>query len=37
VSEVIFSEPGTYILRGRADDGGLYADKEVTVHVRGVA
>lgn len=37
VSEVIFSEPGTYILRGRADDGGLYADQEVTVHVRGVA
>ncbi len=35
VSEVTFSEPGTYILRGRADDGGLYSDEEVTVQVRG--
>lgn len=33
VSEVIFSQPGTYTLRGRADDGGLYSDVEVTVHV----
>jgi hypothetical protein len=33
VSEVIFSEPGTYTLRGRADDGGLYTDVEVIVHV----
>ena len=33
-SEVTFSEPGTYILRGRADDGGLFSDVEVTVHVR---
>jgi hypothetical protein len=33
VSEVTFAEPGTYILRGRADDGGLYSDVEVTVHV----
>ncbi|HUF74995.1 MAG TPA: hypothetical protein VMM35_01895, partial [Longimicrobiales bacterium] len=33
VSEVIFSQPGTYTLRGRADDGGLYTDVEVTVHV----
>ncbi len=35
VSEVTFSEPGTYILRGRADDGGLYSDEEVTVRVTG--
>jgi len=33
-SEVTFSEPGTYVLRGRADDGGLYADVEVTVLVQ---
>ena len=33
MSEVIFSQPGTYTLRGRADDGGLYTDVEVTVHV----
>ncbi len=32
-AEVRFSEPGTYVLRGRADDGGLYSDVEVTVHV----
>jgi hypothetical protein len=32
-AEVTFSEPGTYVLRGRADDGGLYSDVEVTVHV----
>jgi hypothetical protein len=35
VSEVTFSEPGTYILRGRADDGGLYSDEEITVRVGG--
>jgi hypothetical protein len=34
VSEVTFSEPGTYVLRGRADDGGLLADVEVTVRVQ---
>jgi hypothetical protein len=34
VSEVTFSQPGTYVLRGRADDGGLYADVEVTVRVQ---
>jgi hypothetical protein len=28
-----FDRPGTYILRGRADDGGLYGDQEITVHV----
>jgi len=33
-SEVTFSEPGDYVLRGRADDGGLYSDVQVTVHVR---
>jgi hypothetical protein len=32
-AEVIFHEPGTYVLRGRADDGGLYDDVEVTVIV----
>lgn len=30
---VRFDEPGTYILRGRADDGGLYHDQDVTVIV----
>jgi hypothetical protein len=33
VTQVTFSEPGTYVLRGRADDGGLFADSEVTVQV----
>jgi hypothetical protein len=33
VSEVTFDEPGTYVLHGRADDGGLYTDVEVTVRV----
>jgi hypothetical protein len=33
VTQVTFDEPGTYVLRGRADDGGLYADVELTVHV----
>jgi len=28
-----FDEPGTYVLWGRADDGGLYHDAYVTVHV----
>jgi hypothetical protein len=32
-ADVRFLEPGTYLLRGRADDGGLYSDVEVTVHV----
>ncbi|MGD8280695.1 MAG: hypothetical protein PVF69_06040, partial [Gemmatimonadota bacterium] len=36
ISEVTFAEPGDYVLRGRADDGGLYSDVEVTVHVRPV-
>ncbi|MCH2325165.1 MAG: hypothetical protein MK317_10855 [Pseudomonadales bacterium] len=28
-----FEEPGSYILWGRADDGGLYHDAYITVHV----
>jgi hypothetical protein len=34
VAEVTFSEPGTYILRGRADDGGLFTDRDIVVTVR---
>ena len=34
---VSFSQPGTYILRARADDGGLFADEEITVVVRAAA
>ena len=34
ITEVTFSEPGTYVLKGRADDGGLFTDREVTVTVR---
>jgi hypothetical protein len=34
VTEVTFSEPGTYILHGRADDGGLFTDREIKVTVR---
>ncbi|MCG8467182.1 MAG: hypothetical protein MJB57_03100 [Gemmatimonadetes bacterium] len=30
---VTFDRPGTYVLRGRADDGGLYSDQDVTVIV----
>jgi hypothetical protein len=30
---VTFDEPGTYILWGRADDGGLYTDQYLTVNV----
>ncbi|MBM87500.1 MAG: hypothetical protein CMQ41_03920 [Gammaproteobacteria bacterium] len=30
---VTFDKPGTYVLWGRADDGGLYADTYVTVNV----
>ena len=33
VTRVTFTEPGTYLLRGRADDGGLFADVEVVVSV----
>ena len=35
--EVTFDKPGTYLLRGRADDGGLFSDVEVTVVVRAAA
>jgi len=31
--EVTFDRPGTYVLRGRADDGGLYHDTDVTINV----
>ncbi len=31
---VTFTRPGTYILMGRADDGGLFTDRRVTVVVR---
>jgi len=34
VTEVTFSEPGTYILQGRADDGGLFTDRQIKVTVR---
>jgi len=30
---ITFDRPGTYVLRSRADDGGLYSDAEVTVIV----
>ena len=33
VAKVTFSEPGTYVLRARADDGGLTGDDEITVTV----
>lgn len=33
VTEVTFNQPGTYILQGRADDGGLFTDSRVVVHV----
>lgn len=29
----VFDRPGTYVLRGRADDGGLFSDVEITVRV----
>ena len=31
--EATFDEPGTYVLWARADDGGLYHDGYVTIHV----
>jgi hypothetical protein len=34
ITEVTFSEPGTYVLKGRADDGGLFTDRQITVTVR---
>ena len=35
--EATFHEAGTYVLRGRADDGGLTDDVELTVHVTHLA
>ncbi len=34
VTQVTFTKPGTYVLRGRADDGALFTDEEVTITVR---
>jgi hypothetical protein len=34
VTEVTFTRPGTYVLMGRADDGGLFTDRRITVVVR---
>ncbi len=31
--QVTFDQPGMYVLRGRADDGGLYHDTDVTINV----
>ena len=31
--QVTFDEPGTYVLRARADDGALFDDQDVTVNV----
>jgi hypothetical protein len=31
--QVVFSEPGTYVIRSQADDGGLLGWAEVTVIV----
>ncbi len=36
-TEVTFNEPGTYVLRARADDGGLYQDAAVTITVAPLA
>jgi hypothetical protein len=33
ITQVTFSEPGTYVLHGRADDGALFADQDVTITV----
>ena len=35
--EVTFDQPGTYVLRGRADDGGLLDDTDVTIIVTPIA
>jgi hypothetical protein len=32
-TNVVFSEPGQYVLWGRADDGGLFHDQYITVNV----
>lgn len=34
--QVTFDRPGTYLLRGRADDGGIYDDVDVTIIVTPV-
>jgi len=34
-TRVMFKDPGTYVLMGRADDGGLHHDQYVTVEVTG--
>lgn len=34
IAEATFQEPGTYVLMGRADDGGLFTDEFVTVTVK---
>jgi len=31
--QITFAQPGTYVLRARADDGALYHDQDVTVNV----
>ena len=33
VAQATFDEPGTYVLRARADDGALVADEELTISV----
>jgi hypothetical protein len=33
ITEVTFTQPGRYVLRGRADDGGLFTDQLVVVNV----
>jgi hypothetical protein len=35
ITEAVFDQPGTYVLKGRADDGGLFTDEMVTVEVSG--
>ena len=35
--EVVFDRPGTYVLRARADDGGLYHDVDVTIIVAPIS
>jgi len=35
--QVTFDQPGTYVLRARADDGGLYHDTDVTINVSATA
>ncbi|MEE2669664.1 MAG: hypothetical protein VYD78_06650 [Gemmatimonadota bacterium] len=36
-AEVTFDRPGTYVLRARADDGGLYHDVDVTIIVAPIS